>query len=72
MNVYVANRQYMSNSINKSPHEATSFSYSAIEGGIAQAVPEHPKRENIFCLSTALGDAYLFQVCMKWNNQLRH
>lgn len=36
--------------------------FSVIEGGIAQAVPEHPKRENIFSLSTAFGDAYLFQV----------
>ena len=33
-----------------------------IEGGIAQAVPEHPKRDHIFALSTAFGDAYLFQV----------
>lgn len=33
-----------------------------IEGGIAQAVPEHPKRDNIFSLSTAFGDAYLFQA----------
>ncbi|XP_074662751.1 protein still life, isoforms C/SIF type 2-like isoform X1 [Tubulanus polymorphus] len=33
-----------------------------IEGGIAQAIPEHPKRENIFALSTAYGDAYLFQA----------
>ncbi|XP_012937622.1 protein still life, isoform SIF type 1 isoform X2 [Aplysia californica] len=33
-----------------------------IEGGIAQAVPEHPKRDNIFSLSTACGDAYLFQA----------
>ncbi|XP_076466563.1 protein still life, isoform SIF type 1-like isoform X2 [Babylonia areolata] len=33
-----------------------------IEGGIAQAVPEHPKRENIFSLSTACGDGYLFQA----------
>ena len=35
---------------------------SVIEGGIAQAVPEHPKREFILALSTAFGDAYLFQV----------
>ena len=35
---------------------------AVLEGGIAQAVPEHPKRENIFSLSTACGDAYLFQV----------
>ena len=41
------------------------FIYIAvIEGGIAQAVPEHPKRENIFSLSTAFGDAYLFQVIL--------
>ncbi|XP_064629838.1 protein still life, isoforms C/SIF type 2-like isoform X4 [Lineus longissimus] len=33
-----------------------------IESGIAQAVPEHPKREYIFALSTAYGDAYLFQA----------
>lgn len=33
-----------------------------IEGGVAQAVPEHPKRENIFALSTAFGDAYLFEA----------
>ncbi|CAG5118110.1 unnamed protein product, partial [Candidula unifasciata] len=33
-----------------------------IEGAISQAVPEHPKRENIFSLSTACGDAYLFQA----------
>ncbi|XP_041354996.1 protein still life, isoforms C/SIF type 2-like isoform X2 [Gigantopelta aegis] len=33
-----------------------------IEGGIAQAVPEHPKRDNILSLSTACGDAYLFQA----------
>ncbi|XP_071801624.1 rho guanine nucleotide exchange factor TIAM1-like isoform X2 [Asterias amurensis] len=32
-----------------------------VEGGIAQAIPEHPKRDNIFCLSTAFGDAYLLQ-----------
>ncbi|KAL5009978.1 hypothetical protein ScPMuIL_012283, partial [Solemya velum] len=33
-----------------------------LEGGIAQAVPEHPKRDNIFSLSTALGDGYLLQA----------
>ncbi|XP_048240466.1 protein still life, isoform SIF type 1-like isoform X4 [Haliotis rufescens] len=33
-----------------------------IEGGIAQAVPEHPKRDFIFSLSTACGDAYLLQA----------
>ena len=35
---------------------------TVIEGGIGQAVPEHPKREFILALSTAFGDAYLFQV----------
>ncbi|XP_056015232.1 protein still life, isoforms C/SIF type 2-like isoform X5 [Ostrea edulis] len=33
-----------------------------IEGAIAQAVPEHPKRDNIFSVSTAFGDAYLFEA----------
>ncbi|XP_071502543.1 protein still life, isoforms C/SIF type 2-like [Diadema antillarum] len=33
-----------------------------VEDGLAQAVPEHPKRDNIFCLSTAFGDAYLLQA----------
>ena len=32
------------------------------EGSIVQSVPEHPKREHIFALSTAFGDAYLFEV----------
>jgi len=35
---------------------------SVIEGAIAQSLPEHPKKEFIFSLSTAFGDAYLFQV----------
>lgn len=43
---------------------------SVIEGGIAQAVPEHPKRENIFSLSTACGDAYLFQVSALFLNKV--
>ena len=38
------------------------FLFSVIEGAIAQAVPEHPKRDNIFSVSTAFGDAYLFEV----------
>lgn len=33
-----------------------------IESGMAQPVPEHPKRENIIALTTAFGDAYLFQA----------
>ncbi|XP_052010092.1 rho guanine nucleotide exchange factor TIAM2 isoform X1 [Xyrauchen texanus] len=32
------------------------------EDGIVQAVPEHPKKENVFCLSNAYGDVYLFQA----------
>lgn len=32
-----------------------------IEGAIAQPIPEHPKRDFVFCLSTIFGDAYLFQ-----------
>ncbi|KAF0289317.1 Protein still life, isoforms C/SIF type 2 [Amphibalanus amphitrite] len=33
-----------------------------VDGAIMQSIPEHPKREHIFCLSTAFGDAYLFQA----------
>lgn len=33
-----------------------------VDGAIMQPIPEHPKRDFIFCLSTAFGDAYLFQV----------
>ncbi len=36
--------------------------FPVVEGSIAQAVPEHTKRDNIFCLSTAFGDAYLLQA----------
>lgn len=32
------------------------------EDSIVQAVPEHPKKENVFCLSNSFGDVYLFQV----------
>lgn len=32
-----------------------------IDGAIAQPIPEHPKRDFVFCLSTTFGDAYLFQ-----------
>jgi hypothetical protein len=35
-----------------------------VDGAVLQAVPEHPKRDYIFCLSTAFGDAYLFQVSL--------
>ncbi|KAI3364687.1 hypothetical protein L3Q82_011457, partial [Scortum barcoo] len=32
------------------------------DDSIVQAVPEHPKKENIFCLSNSHGDVYLFQA----------
>ncbi|KAF4102553.1 rho guanine nucleotide exchange factor TIAM2 isoform X2 [Onychostoma macrolepis] len=32
------------------------------EDGVVQAVPEHPKKENVFCLSNTYGDVYLFQA----------
>lgn len=42
-----------------------------VDGAIMQPIPEHPKRDYIFCLSTAFGDAYLFQapcqVSLIWN-----
>lgn len=46
-----------------SPEQETSPSYALLaEDGIVQAVPEHPKKENVFCLSNVYGDVYLFQV----------
>ncbi|XP_034018441.1 T-lymphoma invasion and metastasis-inducing protein 2-like isoform X2 [Thalassophryne amazonica] len=32
------------------------------DDSIIQAFPEHPKKENVFCLSNAYGDVYLFQA----------
>ncbi|XP_062912079.1 rho guanine nucleotide exchange factor TIAM2-like isoform X1 [Mobula hypostoma] len=32
------------------------------EDSIVQPVPEHPKKENVFCLSNAFGDVVLFQA----------
>ncbi|XP_036172015.1 T-lymphoma invasion and metastasis-inducing protein 2 isoform X2 [Myotis myotis] len=32
------------------------------EDSVVQAVPEHPKKENVFCLSNSFGDVYLFQA----------
>ncbi|XP_034556948.1 T-lymphoma invasion and metastasis-inducing protein 1-like [Notolabrus celidotus] len=34
-----------------------------VESSIVQAVPEHPKKDFVFCLSNSLGDAFLFQTC---------
>lgn len=35
-----------------------------VENSIVQAVPEHPKKDFVFCLSNSLGDAFLFQVSL--------
>lgn len=43
-----------------------------VDGAIMQAIPEHPKRDYIFCLSTAFGDAYLFQVSLADDNIVEH
>lgn len=32
------------------------------DDSVVQAVPEHPKKEHVFCLSNSHGDVYLFQV----------
>ncbi|XP_045044861.2 rho guanine nucleotide exchange factor TIAM2 isoform X1 [Desmodus rotundus] len=32
------------------------------EDSIVQSIPEHPKKENVFCLSNSFGDVYLFQA----------
>ncbi|XP_023266851.1 T-lymphoma invasion and metastasis-inducing protein 2-like [Seriola lalandi dorsalis] len=32
------------------------------DDSIVQAVPEHPKKEHVFCLSNSYGDVYLFQA----------
>lgn len=42
--------------------ESTPKHLIIIDGCIMQPIPEHPKRDFIFCLSTAFGDAYLFQA----------
>ncbi|XP_053772555.1 rho guanine nucleotide exchange factor TIAM1 isoform X3 [Desmodus rotundus] len=33
-----------------------------VEDSIVQAVPEHPKKDFVFCLSNSAGDAFLFQT----------
>ena len=47
--------------------EATPKHLIIVDGAILQQIPEHPKRDFIFCLSTAFGDAYLFQVNLRSN-----
>uniref|UniRef100_A0A2K5D2G9 TIAM Rac1 associated GEF 2 n=1 Tax=Aotus nancymaae TaxID=37293 RepID=A0A2K5D2G9_AOTNA len=39
------------------------------EDSIVQSVPEHPKKENVFCLSNSFGDVYLFQI-QQWEQNL--
>ena len=41
-----------------------------VDGAIMQPIPEHPKRDFIFCLSAAFGDAYLFQVCILFSTSI--
>ncbi|XP_052133356.1 zinc finger protein 235-like [Frankliniella occidentalis] len=46
-----------------------------VDGAIMQPIPEHPKRDYIFCLSTAFGDAYLFQAPYRlhaWENVVQY
>ncbi|XP_029136241.2 rho guanine nucleotide exchange factor TIAM2 isoform X1 [Labrus bergylta] len=46
-----------------SPEQDSSPRYALLaEDSIVQAVPEHPKKENVFCLSNTYGDVYLFQA----------
>lgn len=46
-----------------SPEQELSPRYALLaEDSVVQAVPEHPKKENVFCLSNTYGDVYLFQV----------
>lgn len=42
------------------------------EDSIVQSVPEHPKKEHVFCLSNSCGDVYLFQVLLpcKWRDEV--
>lgn len=46
-----------------SPEQELTPRYALLaEDSVVQAVPEHPKKENVFCLSNSYGDVYLFQV----------
>ncbi|KAM6973611.1 rho guanine nucleotide exchange factor TIAM2 isoform 2-T2 [Aplochiton taeniatus] len=46
-----------------SPEHELSPRYALLaEDSVVQAVPEHPKKENVFCLSNSYGDVYLFQA----------
>lgn len=51
-----------------SPEQECTPHYAVLaEDSIVQAVPEHPKKENVFCLSNAYGEVYLFQVCLLYH-----
>ncbi|MEE6475363.1 hypothetical protein FKM82_010726, partial [Ascaphus truei] len=46
-----------------SMEQSTSPRYALFaEDSIVQSIPEHPKKENVFCLSNSFGDVYLFQA----------
>ncbi|CAH2251619.1 T-lymphoma invasion and metastasis-inducing 2 isoform X1 [Pelobates cultripes] len=46
-----------------SMEQSTSPRYALLaEDSVVQSVPEHPKKENVFCLSNSFGDVYLFQA----------
>ncbi|KAI1895843.1 hypothetical protein AGOR_G00110940 [Albula goreensis] len=46
-----------------STEQDTSPRYALLaEDSVVQSVPEHPKKENVFCLSNSYGDVYLFQA----------
>ncbi len=50
---------------NMSAEQDVSPRYALLaDDSIVQAVPEHPKRENVFCLSNSHGDVFLFQVSL--------
>ncbi|XP_071225807.1 rho guanine nucleotide exchange factor TIAM2-like [Salvelinus alpinus] len=45
------------------PEQELSPRYALLaEDSIVQAIPEHPKKENVFCLSNGYGDVYLLQA----------
>uniref|UniRef100_A0A8C4IJD8 TIAM Rac1 associated GEF 2a n=1 Tax=Dicentrarchus labrax TaxID=13489 RepID=A0A8C4IJD8_DICLA len=48
---------------NMSAEQELSPRYALLaDDSIVQAVPEHPRREHVFCLSNSHGDVYLFQA----------
>ncbi|XP_048837180.1 rho guanine nucleotide exchange factor TIAM1-like isoform X3 [Brienomyrus brachyistius] len=43
-------------------HDSIPKHAAFVENSIVQAVPEHPKKDFVFCLSNSQGDAFLFQT----------